>query len=73
VGNCNEDISSEEHFENSKTRRGIYLQQEVFIFVQIFEIYLVTESLYNCKYKDNLFLLIFDPLCHNLTKSSKKV
>jgi hypothetical protein len=45
VGNGNDDISSEEHFENSKTRRGIYLLQELFIFVQIFEIYLVAQSL----------------------------
>jgi hypothetical protein len=33
VGNGNDDISSGEHFENSKTKRDTYLQLELFIFV----------------------------------------
>ncbi len=42
VGNVNDGISSEEHFENSKTLEElIYL----LIFVQIFEFYFVTKSL----------------------------
>ncbi len=41
--NGNDDISSEEHFDNSKTRRGSHFLLELFIFgVQIFEFYLVT-------------------------------
>ncbi len=47
VENGNDDISTEEHFENSKTTRGTYLQLELFFFVKIFEFYhLVTQSLY---------------------------
>ncbi len=38
------DISSEEHFENTETRRGTYLL-ELFIFVQIFEFYPANPSL----------------------------
>jgi hypothetical protein len=45
MGNGNDDISSEEHFENLKTRRGIYLLLELIIDVQIFEFHLVTQSL----------------------------
>jgi hypothetical protein len=45
LGNGNDDISSEEHFENSKTIGGFYLDLEVVIFVQIFEFYLLTRSL----------------------------
>jgi hypothetical protein len=41
-GYANDDTSSEEHFENSKTIRGSYLLLQVVIFVQIFEFYLVT-------------------------------
>jgi hypothetical protein len=37
-------ISSEEYFENSKTRRGSYLKLKPLNFVQIFEVYLVTQS-----------------------------
>ncbi len=44
VGNGNDDISSEKHFENSKTRKGGYLLLDLFIFVQLFEFYLVTKS-----------------------------
>jgi hypothetical protein len=43
AGNGNGGISSQEHFENLKTVRGSYL--DLVIFVQIFEIYLVTLSL----------------------------
>jgi hypothetical protein len=45
VGNSNNDISSEEHFENSNTKRGTYLLLKLFIFDKIFEFYLVTQSL----------------------------
>ncbi len=34
------------NFENSKTRRGSYLLIELFMIVQIFEFYIVTQSLY---------------------------
>ncbi len=47
VGNGNGDISSEEHFikfENQE-RYGTYLLLDLLIFVQIFEFYLVTQSL----------------------------
>jgi hypothetical protein len=33
VGNDNYDISSEEHFKNSKISKGSYLYLELFIFV----------------------------------------
>ncbi len=42
--NVNNDISPEEQFEHSKTMRGSYFLQELFIYVQIFEFYLVTQS-----------------------------
>ncbi len=45
VGNDNDDISSEEDFENSKTITGSYLDLKVVIFGQIFEFYLLTQSL----------------------------
>jgi hypothetical protein len=45
VGNGNDDISSEEHFEDS----DFYL--ELLIFVHIFVFYIVTQSVYN-KYKN---------------------
>jgi hypothetical protein len=45
VGNGNDDITSEEHFENSKTVRGSYLDKSVVIFVKIFDFYLATQSL----------------------------
>ncbi len=41
----NDDISSEEHLKNSNTKRGTYLLLELFIFVKIFEFYLVTKFL----------------------------
>ncbi len=41
MGNCNDDISSAEHFENSKTSRGSYLDLWVIILVQILELCLV--------------------------------
>ena len=44
-GNINDDISPEDHFENSKTNRGSYVYLELFIFVQLFEFFLVTQSL----------------------------
>ncbi len=44
MGNGNGEISSEKHFENSKTRRGSYFLQEPLIFVQIFELYLVSRD-----------------------------
>jgi hypothetical protein len=44
MGNGNDDISSEEHLENVKTRRGSCLLLELFICVQLFEFYLVTQS-----------------------------
>ncbi len=47
MGNGNDDISSEEHFENSKTRRGTYLLLELLIFVQILDFYLVIHSLFS--------------------------
>jgi hypothetical protein len=37
--------SSEAHFQSSKTCRGSYLETELYIFVKIFEFYLVTKSL----------------------------
>jgi hypothetical protein len=40
VGNDNNDIPFEEHFENSETRKGSRLYQELPIFVQIYEFYL---------------------------------
>ncbi len=43
--NDNDEISPEEHFESSKTRRGTLLLLELFIFVHMFEFYLVTQSL----------------------------
>ncbi len=39
MGNGNDDILSEEHFENSKINRGSYLYPELLIFAQIFEVY----------------------------------
>jgi hypothetical protein len=39
MGNGNDDISSEEHFENSKISRDSYFYAELFIFVHIFEFY----------------------------------
>jgi hypothetical protein len=33
------DTLSEEHFENSVTRRGTYILLELFIYVQIFEFF----------------------------------
>jgi hypothetical protein len=46
VGNGNDDISSEEHFENLKKNqgRGTFLLLELYIFVQIYEFYLVIQS-----------------------------
>ncbi len=41
MGNGNDYISSEEHFENWKTRWGSYLLLELFIIVKIIEFYLV--------------------------------
>jgi hypothetical protein len=41
----NDDISSEEHMENSKIRRDSCFYLELLIFVHIFEFYLVTQSL----------------------------
>jgi hypothetical protein len=35
MGNGNDEISTEEHYENSKTRRGSYLGLKLVIFVQI--------------------------------------
>jgi hypothetical protein len=43
--NCNDDISSEEDFENSKTMRDSYLDLSAVIFAQILELYLETQSL----------------------------
>ncbi len=34
--NGNDDISSEEHFENSKTKRGTYLLLELFFLSKFF-------------------------------------
>jgi hypothetical protein len=34
VGNGNDDISSQEHFKNLKTKRGSHLLLELLIFVQ---------------------------------------
>ncbi len=46
VGNGNDDIASEEHFENSKTSRGSYLSIPISCFFnQILEFYLVNQSL----------------------------
>jgi hypothetical protein len=45
VGNGNDHILSEEHFEKSKVIRGSYLFLEPFSFVHIFEFYLVTQTL----------------------------
>jgi hypothetical protein len=46
LGNGNNDISSEEHFKNSKTSRGYNLDLQLYSsFVQIFEFYLVNQSL----------------------------
>jgi hypothetical protein len=39
------DSSSEAHLHSSKTSKGAYLDKEVYIFVKIFEFYLVTQSL----------------------------
>jgi hypothetical protein len=44
MGNGSDDISSEGHFENLKTKRGSYFLLEPFVFVQIFEFYLVTQD-----------------------------
>ncbi len=43
--NDNDDTSSEEHLKNSNTRRGSYLFPELVISVQIYEFYLVNQSL----------------------------
>ena len=43
--NGDDDRASEKHLRNSKTSRGSYLDLELCIFVKIFEIYLVTQSL----------------------------
>ncbi len=40
-----DDSSSEFHLKSSKTSRGSYLDQELYTFVQIFDFYLVTQSL----------------------------
>ncbi len=45
VGNGNDDIPSDDHFENLKTNRGSYLDLEVVIFVKIFDLSLVAQSL----------------------------
>ncbi len=45
MGNDIDDISSEKHFENSKISKGPYLYLELFIFVLIVELYLVTQSI----------------------------
>jgi hypothetical protein len=45
MGNGNDDISSEEHFKNLKTKRSSYFLLEQYIFVKIFESYLVAQSL----------------------------
>jgi hypothetical protein len=37
--------SAETHLQSSKTRRGFYVDQELSIFVKIFELYLVSRSL----------------------------
>jgi hypothetical protein len=44
VGNGNDDISSEEHFENLKTSRGSYLELQLVIFVQKSDFYLMTSA-----------------------------
>jgi len=38
-------ISPEEHFQHSKTSRGSSLYLDLFIIVQLFEFYLVSQSL----------------------------
>jgi hypothetical protein len=61
-GNGNDDISSEEHFENSETIRGSSLDIKVVIFVQIIEFYLVTKSLQDVKNLENITNLVFAEL-----------
>ncbi len=45
MGNDNDDISSEEHSENSKIVEVLIFYLEQFNFDDIFEFYLVTQSL----------------------------
>jgi hypothetical protein len=47
VGNGNDDISSEQHFSNSKKSGTVlmYFLLELLLFVQLIEIYLVSQSL----------------------------
>ncbi len=40
-----DDSLSEAHFQSSKTIRGSFLDSELYIFINIFEYYLVTQSL----------------------------
>ncbi len=56
---------SEEHFKNSKTTRVFYLLLDLFIFVQIFQFYLVTQSLWknnDTRFRKNPEKILFEDI-----------
>ncbi len=51
---CKDDSTSEAHLQSSKTSRGSYKDPELYIFVKMFQFYLVTQSLFKAVCNKNL-------------------